>query len=82
MATGQPPEWEELVVEIAHLEHEERHLSAVRRKLHDRIDLGYSDEHTRERERQVSDQRRELQRRIDTLRELCNKLAPGTPRRE
>ena len=69
MARSEPAEWE-LAAEILSLEREARRLSAVRRKLHDRIDAGYGNEATEEREREVSYQRIELHRRIDALREL------------
>jgi len=58
-----------LRVELAALEAEEAHVSAERRRLHDRIDYGFATETTRAREREVSDHRRQLHRRIDALRE-------------
>jgi hypothetical protein len=57
-----------LRVELAALVREERELSEVRRKLHERIDAGFANEVTIARERQVSDERLALHRRIDTLR--------------
>jgi hypothetical protein len=68
MAVQQLPDYDELAAELARLEHEERALSAVRAKLHDRIDLGFPNELTSARERQVSDERRALHARIDALR--------------
>jgi hypothetical protein len=68
MAVQQLPDYDELVTELTRLEQEERALSAVRAKLHDRIDLGFPNELTKARERQVSDERRALHRRIDALR--------------
>jgi hypothetical protein len=68
MAVRQLPDYDDLFVELSRLEQEERALSAVRAKLHDRIDLGYPNELTKARERQVSDERRALHGRIDALR--------------
>ena len=68
MATERLPDFDELAAELARLEREERELSAVRARLHDRIDLGFPNELTAKRERQVSDERRALHRRIDALR--------------
>lgn len=55
----------------------ERELSDVRKRLHDRIDAGYTSEMTAKRERQISDERRALHRQIDELRA---KLLPLVPR--
>jgi hypothetical protein len=52
---------------IDQLEAEERALSAVRRQLHDRIDVFEGDK-LAERERELSDRRRELHGQIDVLR--------------
>jgi hypothetical protein len=54
--------------ELERLELEERELSALREKLHERIDRGFANESTRAQEREVSDRRREVHRRIDELR--------------
>jgi len=59
---------DELLAELGRLEQAEARVSAVRRRLHDQIDLGYPTEQTRAYERQLSDERRALQRRIDALR--------------
>jgi hypothetical protein len=67
MALSQRPDVETMVAELQRLEREEREISAVRRKLHDRIDSFPSDM-LRQRERQVSEERRELHRKIDVLR--------------
>jgi hypothetical protein len=75
MAGQEPPDFNELVAELERLERDERGLSALRRKLHDQIDLGFPNESTWERERHVSDKRLELHRRIDALRA---QLAPLT----
>jgi hypothetical protein len=50
------------------LEREERHLSKLRHRLHERIDNGFPNEPVIAREREVSTKRRELHRRIDGLR--------------
>ena len=65
-----------LRVELAALEAEEAHVSAERRRLHDRIDYGFATETTRAREREVSDHRRQLHRRIDALIHTANDHGP------
>ena len=55
-------------VELEQLVHEERQLSAVRRRLHEQIDNGFPNDVIVARERAVSDRRRVLHRRIDLLR--------------
>jgi hypothetical protein len=52
---------------LEQLEDEERALSALRRNLHDRLDM-FPGEGIAERELEVSNRRRDLHRRID---ELC-----------
>ena len=79
MAGQEPPDLNELVAELERLERDERGLSALRRKLHDQIDLGFPNESAWERERHVSDKRLELHRRIDSLRA---QLAPAVRRPE
>jgi hypothetical protein len=64
-----------LRLELAQLLREERELSDVRRKLHERIDGGFANEVTTARERQVSDERLALHRRIDTLRAQLDQQA-------
>ncbi len=62
------------------LEREERRVSALRRKLHDRI--AFFPDETGElvrQEREVSQQRRELHRRIDELREQRSRLRGAEP---
>ncbi len=49
------------------LEAEEREVSALRRKLHDRL-ASFPNEVTAQKEREVSLRRRELHAQIDTLR--------------
>jgi hypothetical protein len=57
--------------ELTALEAAEAEVSAERRRLHQRIDFGYSvSESLRAREREVSAERRELHRRIDDLQQL------------
>jgi uncharacterized protein YlxW (UPF0749 family) len=58
-----------LRAELAQLVADEERLSAERRRLHDKIDLGFGTDETRAREREVSDARQELHQRIDALRE-------------
>jgi regulator of replication initiation timing len=65
-----------LLAELERLIREERELSAVRRRLHERIDIGFPNEVTAARERQISDQRLALHREIDAMRaELAPLLA-------
>jgi hypothetical protein len=52
---------------LERLEREERELSRLRRKLHDRL-ASFPNPITEAREREVSRQRRELHARIDSLR--------------
>jgi hypothetical protein len=74
MAPGQVDDLAELASELQHLVHEERQLSAFRRRLHEQIDNGFPNELTLNRERVVSAQRRALHLEIDALR---LRLAPG-----
>ena len=67
MATEELPDVGELLLELQVLERQERDLSAIRRRLHDRIDGGFGNEIAITRERQISGERRELHRRIDAL---------------
>jgi hypothetical protein len=53
---------------LEQLEDEERALSALRRGLHDRIDM-YGGDGLTGRERDLSDRRQALHRRIEALRE-------------
>jgi hypothetical protein len=71
--TGLPTsENDAILAELAVLERDEHHLSAVRRRLHAQIDLGYPNELALVRERKVSAERRELHARIDALRARLN----------
>jgi hypothetical protein len=56
-----------MIAELDRLERAERDLSAVRRRLQERLD-SFPNDVLRARERQISDERRELHRRIDLLR--------------
>ena len=56
-----------LLVELEHLERREREVSAIRRKLHDRLD-SFPNDVTQAHEREVSAERRDLHLRIDRLR--------------
>ena len=56
-----------MLVELEQLELREREVSAVRRKLHNRLDT-FPNEITAKREQEVSKERRRLHRRIDVLR--------------
>jgi hypothetical protein len=74
MAPNERVDVEVLAVELEQLVHEERELSAIRRRLHEQIDNGFPNDVTVRRERDVSDRRRELHRRIDVLNAY---LRPG-----
>jgi CHASE1-domain containing sensor protein len=57
--------------ELAALEAAEAEVSAIRRRLHQKIDFGYSvSESLRAREREISAKRRELHQRIDDLQQV------------
>ena len=56
-----------LFVELEELERREREISAIRRRLHDRLD-SFPNEVARRQEAAISAERRELHRRIDELR--------------
>jgi hypothetical protein len=58
----------ELIAELRRLEREEAELSALRRKLHDRIDSGFANEVTLRREREISDRRLAMHRWIAAVR--------------
>jgi len=67
-AEEQLPDPDDLLAELARLELEEKRLSAVRRRLHNQLDMGFPNELLRKREQQISDERLALHRRIDILR--------------
>ncbi len=60
-------EEQELDERLTQLEAREREISALRRKLHDRL-ASFPNESTTERERELSRERRELHAEIDSLR--------------
>ena len=62
-----------LLAEIGRLEREEAALSKLRRRLHEQIDRGISNDTLLQRERDVSDERRAIHRRIDELRAQLGK---------
>ena len=57
-----------LLTELEGLEREERELSALREKLHERLDRGFANDAVKAQEREVSDRRRAVHRQIDELR--------------
>jgi hypothetical protein len=63
--------------ELELLETEEREISAIRRKMHERIDLGFSTELLIQQEHKLSTERRALHARIDTLRARLELLERG-----
>ena len=72
MATAKLPDLDALALELVRLERRELEVSALRRKLHDRLN-SFPNEFTLRRERELSDERRVIHRRIDELKAL---LAP------
>jgi septal ring factor EnvC (AmiA/AmiB activator) len=81
MATAGVPEYTSVLAELAKLERDEREISSVRRKLHERL-ASFPNELTEAREREISAERRKLHRRIDVLRALLGALgwqAPSAP---
>jgi hypothetical protein len=54
--------------ELEVLEGEEREISAIRHKMHERIDLGFPTDLLIQQEQKLSKERRELHGRIDALR--------------
>ncbi len=56
-----------MTLELERLEHREKEVSALRRRLHDRLD-SFPNEVTGAREQALSTERQELHRRIDELR--------------
>lgn len=71
-------EEDELEVLLKQLEAEEREVSALRRKFHDRL-ASFPNEMTREKEHDLSRRRRELHIRIDTLRAERSKRRDEQP---
>jgi chromosome segregation ATPase len=86
MAAADLPDLNALRAELDQLEHEERELSTLRRKLHDRL-ASFPNPHNEARERELSARRRELHRRIDALRVQLRNVGfyvgpPGPSRRD
>jgi hypothetical protein len=67
MAAADLPDLDALRTELDRLEHEERELSAARRRLHDRL-ASFPNPHTEARERELSALRHQLHQRIDAHR--------------
>lgn len=63
--------------ELEVLEAEEKEISAIRRKMHERIDLGFPTELLIQQEQKLSKERRELHARIDVLRAQLELLGRG-----
>ena len=63
--------------ELERLEAEEREISAIRRKMHERIDRGFPTDLLIQQERKLSTERRALHVRIDTLRALLELAERG-----
>ena len=63
--------------ELDRLESEEREISSIRRKMHERIDLGFSTELLIQQEQKLSTERRALHARIDELRARLELLERG-----
>ncbi|MGZ4333200.1 MAG: hypothetical protein ACXVRJ_02860 [Gaiellaceae bacterium] len=60
-----------MIVELEQLEQQEKKVSSVRRRLHDRLD-SFPNDVTAAKERAVSERRRALHRRIDAIRAELN----------
>lgn len=67
-----------MVRELLALEREERGVSSLRLKLHERL-ASFPNPQTEARERELSAQRRELHRRIDALRAELARLGRALP---
>ena len=63
--------------ELDALEAEEKEISAIRRKMHERIDLGFPTDLVIQQEQKLSKERRELHGRIDVLRAQLELLERG-----
>jgi len=70
--SGGTTDTQALAAELASLQRDEVHLSALRRRLHEQIDRGFPNDIVLQRERKVSVERRELHRRIDALRAVLS----------
>jgi len=63
--------------ELELLEAEEKEISAIRRKMHERIDLGFPTDLLIQQEQKLSKERRDLHARIDALRAQLELLERG-----
>ena len=63
--------------ELEKLEAEEHEISAIRRRMHERIDRGFPTELLIQQEQKLSKERRELHLRIDVLRAEIELLERG-----
>jgi len=70
------PDHVDLRAELEQLKRQEAQISAVRRRLHNQLDLGFPNDLTRAREREVSAERRALHERIDVLSAAIADAAP------
>ena len=68
MAVDRRSEIDAKRAELDQLETEEREISSIRRKMHDRIDRGFPTDLLIQQEQKLSNERRALHLRIDTLR--------------
>lgn len=68
MSVNRLGEVEALRAELEQLEAEEREISAIRRKMHERIDRGFPTDLLIQQERKLSAERQALHVRIDLLR--------------
>ena len=76
MAIAKLPDMDALAIELVQLERRELEISALRRKLHDRLN-SFPNEFTQRRERELSDERRAVHHRIDELRSTARAAAPA-----
>jgi hypothetical protein len=78
LASGRDPGAASLLAELDQLERREREISAVRRRLHERLEIS-PDAVLEARELQVSAERQELHRRVDALREELGAVGYDVP---
>lgn len=67
MSADVPVDVSARLLELEQLEHREKEVSALRKRLHDRLD-SFANEMTMARERELSLERKQLHLRIDALR--------------
>jgi hypothetical protein len=72
VAAQKRPDRSALIAELDVLEKEERHVSARRRQLHERLSV-FPNEAAERQEREISARRREIHRKINELRAELNK---------